>query len=94
MYLSCRGEAGGQGGELPALAAPGLCDDWLQADCVGAGGGQARHRVVRGAGGVTVGHQLRELGSRGLELAHSYPGNTIIIIIVTCSPKTLKNPNR
>ena len=80
--LSDCGEAGGQSGELSALAASGLGlrleDDWLQAHGVGGGGGEAGHGVVRGAGVVTVRHQLRELWSRGLELAHSDPGQQVI----------------
>ena len=89
MYLCCSGEAGGQSGELSALAASGLClglyDDGLQADCVGGGGLQARHGVVSSAGDISVSHQLRELGSRGLKLTHSYPEDLIIIIIMMSS---------
>ena len=91
-HLCDCGEAGGQGGELPALAASGLGlrleDDGLQADGVGGGGGEAGHGVVRGAGVVTVRHQLRELGGRGLELADSYPEDTVNIIMVMSASLT------
>ena len=93
VHLCDCGEAGGQGGELSALAASGLGlrleDDGLQADGVGGGGGEAGHGVVRGAGVVTVRHQLRELGGRGLEPADSYPEDTqdtvSIIMVMSAS---------